>query len=64
MLENNTNKHTLAIKWYDLNKNAQRRLLNSVFGTKSIAEVEFEEFDPDDKIICEIGAHGDTDVNG
>lgn len=33
--------HEFKIKWWDLNHEAQKRLLNTIFGTKTIAIAKF-----------------------
>lgn len=35
------NDHEFKIKWWDLNHEAQKRLLNTIFGTEPVAIAEF-----------------------
>lgn len=56
----NQEDNEFKIKWWDLNKNAQRRLLSKIFGTKPIAIANFE-LEDEPEYICEIGMHGDVD---
>lgn len=42
------NDHEFKIKWWDLNHEAQKRLLNTIFGTEPIATAEFS-YEEDNK---------------
>ena len=51
-------KRKFEIRWFDLNKVAQRRLLSCIFGDKPIiAEVEFEH--NEDEIVYEMYSDGE-----
>ena len=42
--------HEFKIKWWDLNHEAQKRLLNTIFGTEPIAIAEFGYEEDDEQI--------------
>lgn len=54
------NDHEFKIKWWDLNHEAQKRLLNTIFRTKPIATVEFNyEDDEKENIVDKLTSIGE-----
>ena len=52
--------HEFKIKWWDLNHEAQKRLLNAIFGTESIAIVDFDyEDDEKENIVDKLASIGE-----
>ena len=45
--------HIFELKWYDLNRAGQRKLLQCIFGSETIAEVELDSEIDDDVDILE-----------
>lgn len=48
--------HVFKLHWYDLNREAQRKLLHSIFGSEPIVELEVDSeiVDDDDILECDL----------
>lgn len=54
------NDNEFKIKWWDLNHEAQKRLLNTIFRTKPIAIVKFNcEYDEKENIVDKLTSIGE-----
>lgn len=56
-----SNIKEFKIRWWDLKRDAQRRLLSSIFGSEPIATTTIDMDIVDEEYICEIDANGDYD---
>lgn len=55
-----SNAKEFKIRWWDLKRDAQRRLLSSIFGSEPIATTTIDmDIADEEEYICEIDADGD-----